>query len=312
VQLSCTAICTTDFSIIEGKHRYAAYPIIPGHEWTGTVINIADAKDRYLIGKRIVAENYSTCGRCSACRLGAWNLCTDYQEIGFNKNGGYAEYLVTRANNVHILPPEIPDEAAALIEPTAVVVHGLQHVQLELGNRLIILGDGPIGLLTIQVARVMGVDNIAVIGGYDNRLALCKEYGAKQIFNYHNEGDNLINNVLSQFGLADRIAETSGSVIAVKQSIELAQRGGKICLVGDYEDKQAFIIPNDILIKNLTIFGITASPGTWEKAIYLIATKKIEVISLVTHRTTLNKFKQALKMVQNKEDSVIKCVFKFG
>lgn len=312
IKLRCTSICATDFAIIAGKAPLVKYPIIPGHEWTGVVEEVADEKDKYLLKKRVVAENQINCMRCSACRQGKWTQCSNYDEIGYSWDGAYAEYLKTIANNIHLLPDGVSDLEAALIEPTAVALHVMLRADVQPGDNVTILGDGPIGILCMQIAKLQGGQKIFVSGGHDERLELCKTLGASEIFNRHKIAESIGETILKIHpGGSDVIIEAAGNPNAFKTAFEIAGQGAKIGITGFSEWEEAVIYPDHILVKNLTVVGANSGPGMWDKAIRLIANKEIELKSMITHTFKLAEYERALDIVQHKKDGVIKGMFVF-
>jgi 2-desacetyl-2-hydroxyethyl bacteriochlorophyllide A dehydrogenase len=313
IKLKYTAICATDFGVIEGRVPKARYPIIPGHEWSGIVEEVYDKRDEYLLGKRVVAENHITCMRCPACRQGKWNQCVNYDEIGFSKNGGYAEYLKTIANNIHLLPDEISDIEASLIEPTAVAVYTMLRTGVQIGDNVTILGDGPIGLLCMQIAKNMGGQKILVSGGHDSRLKLARKFGAYETFNRHTDPISIVERVREiHEGGSDVVIEAAGSPKAFRDALDIAHQEAIIGITGFCEWKEAIIQPDKILTKNLTVRGADASPGTWDIAIRLVANGKINLRELISHTFQLEECEKALMIVKNKEDDLVKGVFKIN
>ncbi len=312
IKLRCTSICATDFAVIAGKVPMAKYPIIPGHEWTGIVEEVFDEKDKYLLGKRVVAENQITCMRCPACRQGNWTQCPTYDEVGYSWNGAYAEYLKTISNNIHPLPDDVSDLEAALIEPTAVALHVMLRANVQAGDYVTILGDGPIGILCMQIAKLQGGQKIFVAGGHDERLELCKKFGAYEVFNRHKANASVVETAreIHPDG-SDIVIEAAGNPNALKAALEIAGQGAKIGVTGFCEWKEATIQPDLILVKNLAIVGANSGPGMWNRAIRLVASKEIDLLSLVTHTFELADYEQALDIVEHKKDGVIKGVFVF-
>lgn len=312
IKLRCTSICATDFAVIAGKVPMAKYPIIPGHEWTGIVEEVFDEKDNYLIGKRVVAENQITCMRCPACRQGNWTQCPTYDEIGYSWNGAYAEYLKTIANNIHLLPDDVSDIEAALIEPTAVALHVILRSNVQAGDNVTILGDGPIGILCMQIAKLQGGQKIFVAGGHDERLELCQKLGASEVFNRHKASASVVEAALEIHpDGSDIVIEAAGSPNAFKAALELAGQGAKIGVTGFCEWEEAMIQPDLILVKNLTIVGANSGPGMWNRAIRLVANNEFDLKSLVTHNFELADYERALDIVEHKKDGNIKGVFVF-
>ncbi|MFB3893923.1 MAG: zinc-binding dehydrogenase [Phycisphaerae bacterium] len=265
IRTGACAICATDLAMIAGWER-TPFGSIPGHEWAGTVDAAGEGVDSSLVGRRCVAENVWT---------------SDGGEVGFEHPGGYAEYFVTEAANVHVLPDDFDLTAAALIEPLAVCVRAVKRLARaasilevrgsELG-RTLIMGDGPIGLLMTAILRT-GV----LVGGRQHRLMLARELGADSTINYHdltpgNPADGIRRarrGVFPEMAEFQTIIEASGSDAAMQASLDLAAVGARVLVIGDYGAARAGFPWNRILHRELELIGSNASAGAWGEAVAL-------------------------------------------
>ena len=309
IETLAAGICATDLELIAGWDR-TGYPSIPGHEWGGRVAEVGPGVDRrWWVGRTVVADNVITCGGCPACRRGQWNACPDSQEVGFERPGAYGEFFLTRADHLIALPPNIPIEEAPLIEPLAVALHGMDRLGVRPGHRGVVLGDGPIGLLCVQLMSAAGAQDIILVGGHPERLALGAELGAKRCVNYHHVGQDLPQQILAWHGGTDRVVEASGSVRAVEQAVEFLGQTGCLLVLGDYGKDRAAIPMLRLLHKNLTLVGANASPGTWHRAVELAAAGMVRLGPMITHRFDRGQFDRAIDLVRRKQDGVVKAVF---
>jgi len=307
-ETAAAGICATDLEMIAGWDR-TGYPSIPGHEWSGRVAEVGTGVEPTWIGRPVVADNVITCGSCQACRRGQWNDCPQGKEIGFELPGAYGRFLVTRADHLIELPDTIALEHAPLIEPLAVAVHGMTKLAVRPGDRCVILGDGPIGLLCLQLACAAGGRDIIVVGGHEERLRLAATLGARHCVNYHEVGDRLARRIRDLHGGSNRVVEASGNIHAVEQAIECLGQQGCLLVLGDYRQHRAAVPMLTVLHKNLTIVGANASPGTWHRAVDLAASGLVRLAPLITHRFKRTQFHEALELVRRKQDGVIKAVF---
>lgn len=308
IETIACGICATDLEMIAGWDR-TGYPSIPGHEWSGRVAEIGPGVDDRWLGRAVVGDNVITCGHCPACRRGQWNVCPESKEIGFELPGAYAQFFATRADHLIELPAGVPVEHAPLIEPLAVAVHGMERLGVRPGHRCVVLGDGPIGLLCLQLARAAGGRDIIVVGGHAERLALATELGVANCINYHQVHGDLAKQILDLHGGSDRVVEASGSVRAVEQAIDFLGQMGCLLLLGDYRQHHAAIPMLKVLLKNLTLVGANASPGTWHRAVELAGSGQVRLGPLVTHQFGRAECAEAIELVRGKRDSVIKAVF---
>src|SRR5919201_298890 len=164
VRVGAAGICGSDVEVLEGRRpaRYVRYPIIPGHEWAGTVEAVGPNVENVDEGAAVVAEGFRACGDCARCREGRTNLCSaDYAETGFTHAGAFAEFLCIPADLVHQLPTGTDVAAAALLEPAACVAQGLLEVDLRPGMRAAVVGSGTLGLLAVALLARYGPSRLA-------------------------------------------------------------------------------------------------------------------------------------------------------
>lgn len=288
IRTGACGICATDLEMIHGWQR-TGFPAIPGHEWAGTVDAVAPNFDPKLIGRRCVAEN----------------VLADGGEVGFEHPGGYAEYLITEARNVHVLPDEFPFTVAALIEPLAVCVRALNRLRLECQDSALIYGDGAIGLLMLLLLRAEKVRNITLVGGRAERLKLAEQFGATAVLNYHDAGNDMVAaiNTLPDAPFPN-VIEASGSTAAMQASLAAAAREGKVLVIGDYGDGLADFRWNCLLHKELELIGSNASAGAWAEAVRLAVDGVVPLEKLISKRMLASDGPQAVQLVRNSRNLI--------
>ncbi|MGE5221908.1 MAG: zinc-dependent alcohol dehydrogenase [Omnitrophica WOR_2 bacterium] len=295
IRTGACGICATDLQMIAGWKR-TPFPSIPGHEWAGTVDAAGEGVDHALVRQRCVAEN----------------VLSDGGEVGFEYPGGYAEYFLTEAAKVHLLPVDFPMATAAIIEPLAVCVRGMKRLRLENQQRFLIIGDGPIGLLTLILLHHAGIRDIMLLGGREKRLALARELGAVDTINYHLIGADLVEGVLKQAGQAFSIViETSGSGTAMQASLYLTEDCGKILQLGDYGPARADFEWNYPFHHQLEIIGSNASAGAWEEAVRLAVVRRLPLEKLLTHRLPAARFAEGIELTRSKQVDLVKVVLEW-
>ncbi len=233
IKVAYAGICGTDMMIFAGKHPRAKAPVVLGHEFSGTIESIAD-NDHFHRGDRVTVEPYLTCGTCAACLAGQYHVCATLRCIGIDKDGGFAEYVAVPIHRLHHLPNNVSDEEGALTEPLAIAVHTVRRSDLKVGDSVVILGAGPIGLLIGQVAKQAGASEIFISDISPYRLQVAKQMGFTAV---HAKEEDIKEAVLSfTKGVgADIVFEVAGTQATANQMIQCIKYQGKIVVVSVYK-----------------------------------------------------------------------------
>lgn len=243
IQVAYCGICGSDLhEYLDGPHAIptqASHPISGvrapltlGHEFCGTVKSVGERVRGWVTGERVVVEPEYRCGHCFYCRQGQYNLCDGMGFIGLMGNGGMAESVVVPAYMLHSLPDTISFRSAALIEPAAVSLHAVRQSSLRLGQRCVIFGMGPIGLLLVALARLQGASRVIAIDVIQPRLDKAREMGATDVLHGSNPGvlDKIIQ---ATNGLGVDVAfEATGVQQGLDGCLRVLRRGGEAVLVG--------------------------------------------------------------------------------
>jgi 2-desacetyl-2-hydroxyethyl bacteriochlorophyllide A dehydrogenase len=292
--LAC-GICSTDLHMIAGWQR-TGFPAIPGHEWSGVVDAVGKGVDPRMVGERCVAEN----------------VLADGGEVGFEHPGGYGEFLVTEARNLHLLPPDFSPALGALIEPLAVCMHALHRLRLENQNSALIFGDGVIGLLLLLLLKQLGVEQVALVGGFAYRLALAEKLGASPVIDFHHLGADSKTELNRLTGKTfSTIFEASGSGSALQMAMREAGHGAQILVLGDYGGDRADFLWNDLLHQEFELIGSNASAGAWSEAVRLAVTGRLPMDRLVTHRFPIERFEEGFELAANQKNACVKVLLEW-
>lgn len=314
VNVHCVGVCATDLEIYQGEMIYflngeATYPIIPGHEWSGEVVEIGSNVTRVKVGDRVVGETTISCGRCRKCLAGSYNLCPNRVENGvLGKDGACAEYMVYPAHALHVFDPSISYEQACLLEPAAVSLRGIKRLKVTPEDSVAVIGAGPVGLLAVQAAKAYGAKKVVLIDMRETRLRQGLELGCDEIIDLSR--DDLIERAaaLTNGEMFTRIIEASGSPAAIESMTQIAASGSRIVLLGLCGGKQAKIDLDTIVTSDIDICGSLGSPGVWESVVELLETNKLDTAGLVTHRFSLHELEQAFSLMERKDPAIIKIV----
>ncbi|MBQ8747939.1 MAG: alcohol dehydrogenase catalytic domain-containing protein [Clostridia bacterium] len=309
IKVMAAAICATDLEVLDGNIP-AAYPLTPGHEWAGIVSDVADKENEHWIGKRVTGSNDVTCGVCEACRSGNWRYCKDFEEIGFKRNGAYAEYFDVPVYGLVELPEQLPFTHAALAEPMGVALGTWEKLSPEYGKTCLIIGAGSIGLCCLAVAKAMGMRKIVVAATSSKRLTVAKEIGAyatvatreENLFEamkkYHPEG-------------TDYIIEATGIEECIQNSLKLCKKGGYVALAGYGRGKTMSIRIDDIHVNNLHVVGAGNNWNQHKKAIRMMADGAVNMKPFVTNTLSLAEFGKGLDLARNRPEGFVKAIFTF-
>jgi threonine dehydrogenase-like Zn-dependent dehydrogenase len=290
--LAC-GICATDLLMIAGWER-TGFPSIPGHEWCGRVDAVGEGADPALVGKLVVGDN----------------ILPDGREVGFESPGGYAQFFVTRAGALFPLPDAIPPEVATLTEPMAVCLRAASRLPASL-QEAFIFGDGPIGLLTLMLLKQRGIRGLGMAGGKPAHLALARELGAEQTFDFHTLPD-LAGTLRSELAyLPPCIIDASGSATALNTAIDLVAPHGQILIVGDYGDARAGFHWNDLLLREIAIAGSNTGTGAWGTAVAFLKEGKLPFKRLISHVIPAHEFEQAIATARAGADQTIKVILRW-
>lgn len=261
-------------------------PLVLGHEAAGTVVDAGAGVPDSLVGSRVSIEPGVPCGHCRQCRSGTYNLCPEVQFFATPPvDGAFAEFVVVPADFVTVLPDHVSTAAGALLEPLSVAYWACRKAAVKPGERLLITGAGPVGLLVLQVARALGCTEVAVSDVAQQRLDTARSLGAAST---HLAG-------VDPLPSADMLIECSGAAAAVAGGIVALGAGGRAVLVGMGAD-EAMLPVSHIQRYEITVTGTFRYASTWPAALDLAASGAIELDALVTSRHGLADAQAALEL----------------
>ncbi len=313
VKVEAVGICMSDIEIMAGTRPepYIKYPVIPGHEWSGTVVNVGPDVTGFSPGMHVAVEGHNYCRVCFYCQRGETNLCIHYNETGFTLPGGYAEYVSVRADLAHPFGEHLSFEAAALTEPAACAGHGVLRANIQPGDTVVIVGPGTIGLLAVAWAKLFSPAQIIVVGLDRTNEAKAKAVGASHFVIADEHPADLVAEITEGRG-ADVVVECAGQTAAVATAFALTRRGGTLILIGIVGGNQSLPIESDIFCLNdLQVHGIFAySSAHFVKTLRLINDGLLNVAPLITHRFPLEKYQDAFQLLDTRPEPVVKVLLK--
>ncbi|WP_031079504.1 zinc-dependent alcohol dehydrogenase [Streptomyces sp. NRRL S-118] len=293
VRVAAAGICMSDRELYDG-HRdaaYVRYPVVPGHEWAGTVAAVGPGVDPALVGRKAVAEGFRACGACERCRGGETSLCQGgYAETGFTEPGAFADHVTVPARLLHPLHHDADLRAAALLEPAAVIAAAVRAGRPRPGERVAVVGAGTLGLLAVQLLSASSPGDLTVIDPRASRGEQALRFGA---------GTCLVPDEAEALrGRFDLIVETAGAPSTAAASCLLARRGGRVVLTGMFTPGAVGIDPVHLSLSQLEIRSVFGAPSSaWSDAVRAFGLGLLDPAPLVTHEFPLERFADAIALV---------------
>ena len=303
IKVSACGICGSDIHIFHNEYPNNP-PVIMGHELSGIIEKIGSQVSDWSPGNRVVTElHLASCGKCKLCRTGNQHVCSAKRPLGSKTDGGFANYIKVPQRLVHKIPDNVDLIDAAITEPTAICIHSLlEFGRVKPGNFVVILGPGPIGLISAIIVKNSGARHIVIAGTNKDeakRLKVATELGVNTVVNVEKEDLVKVINELTDGIGADVAIEASGAPAAINQAVQICCRQGTIIAIGMTQKEQILFNWNRAIIKETRIFMPFSSTWTsWEQALQLLSKKIIDVKSL-TNRRPLEEWKDAFDEVKN-------------
>lgn len=304
VRVKAAAICGTDVHIYnwnEWAAQRIKLPMTFGHEFCGEVVQVGEQVSHMQPGDLIAGETHIPCGHCFQCQTGNQHACKEMAILGVHTEGVFAEFAVVPAICGWKLAPETDPELGAIMEPIGVGVHGLLVEPLDVSS-VAIVGCGPIGIFTAQVAAALGAHPLFVLDTNPERLAMAQRIVAQAVGFNPREGD-VVRAVLSATGGrgVDVSVELSGSVAGTHLAFDLVRLGGRVSLVGLTGDPVTLSTCNDIIYKEVTVKGTTGRLmwKTWLQVDRLLASGRFDPRTVITHRFSLADYVEAFELAHS-------------
>lgn len=303
IEVKAAGVCGTDIHIYHDEFMVNP-PVILGHEFCGVVKEVGKNVTEFKEGDRVTSETAArVCGKCMYCRTGNYNLCPQRQGLGYGVNGAFTRYCVVRKGIVHLLPDNVDFASGALCEPLSCSVHGIvEKTGIKVGEVVVIIGPGPIGLLSSQISKAEG-GYVVVLGLSvdEERLALAKKLGANIVVNIEKESpEQIIRDLTKGYG-ADIVLECSGAPAGANLALRLVRKKGKFTQMGLF-GRPIQIDFEQIAYKELKVTGFFSQKWTtWEKAINLLGQGKVQTKPLVTDELPITKWQEGFEKKEKGE-----------
>lgn len=314
VELEYVGICGSDVHYFHDG-RCGDYVVngdfMLGHECAGTVVELGAGATHLKVGDRVALEPGITCGQCEFCKSGRYNLCPDVQFLATPPvQGCYENYIAFPENMCFKLPANISAKEGALVEPLSVGMHAANQGDIKLGDSVVILGAGCIGLVTLLACKAHGATDITVVDVISKRLDYAKKLGATRTINgKEKDAVKEIEKLTSGAGV-DKVLETAGAPITIQQTPYMVKNGGTIVLVGISAQEKIEFNFAKIMAKEVKIESVFRYRNIYPQAIAAIADGMIDVSGIVTHEFEFERIQEAFDCAINNKDDVVKAVIK--
>lgn len=318
-RIRAVAICGTDPEIISGNHEKKGwppeFPFTLGHEWAGDIVALGEGVTEFKVGDRVAGEAHKGCGSCENCMTGRYTLCLNYgrqdkghRHYGFTYPGANCEYNAYATKALRLIPDTLSYTHAALLDTAGVALHGIDMIGVTPGGTAAVWGPGPIGLMAMQMMKSMGAKTVIMVGRR-NRLQVAGELGADILVDYEKEDPvKRILEITDGVGV-DEIQECSGAAVALDQCLSSVRKGGKINLIGFYEDSKVILPPiTQIVMNEITLTGSRANPNVSGRALNMFASGSITGDKVVNQTFPLEDYAKAVDSFVNRKNGAIKVV----
>lgn len=314
IQVGYVGICGSDVHyfhdgrcgdfVVEGE-------FILGHECAGTVIGLGEGVTTLVVGDRVALEPGITCGQCEFCKTGRYNLCPDVQFFATPPvQGCYANYVAFPENMCFKLPAHISNKEGALVEPLSVGMHAAAQGEVTLGDSVVILGAGCIGLCTLLACKAYGATDITVVDVVEKRLEMAMELGATRVINGAKEDAKAVIATLTNGAGVEKVFETAGSTVTLAQTAYFVKNGGIIVLVGLAAQSESMFDFGKIMAKEAKIVTVFRYRNIYQKAIAAMASGVINVLPIATHEFAFDDISAAFHAAIYDKNNVVKVVIR--
>jgi 2-desacetyl-2-hydroxyethyl bacteriochlorophyllide A dehydrogenase len=291
VKVGACGICGTDVHIADGEFPPTPYPIVPGHEFAGQVVALGpDVPPEWHGGERVAVDPSLFCGHCPACHAGRGNLCANWNAIGDTVDGAFAEFVKVPAANAYPIPDSVSDQQGALIEPLSCAVHGMRRIGPVVGEDVLVMGAGTMGLLLMQLLNRAGARSVSVVDRKESRLGPATEAGAAET------ATDAAALSRPKFGVA---VDATGAPAAIETAFSHLDRGARLLIFGVTSgDAEVSLSPFRIYNDEITVLGSMAVLNSFGAAADLMADGAITTGPLLANPYPLDKFGDALAAVR--------------
>ncbi len=309
VNVAATAVCHTDLEIYTGRHPGVRYPVVMGHEATGTIESVGDGVIGLKPGQPVIINPIISCGRCDQCRRGAENLCRNAGLFGREVDGSLSEYVGLESRYIQPLPATLPLASATLIETLATVKHAQDRVGIRSGESVVVLGQGTTGLLHTRLAVLAGANPVIVVSRSRWKLDLAARMGAHHAVAV--DADAAVAEVVRLTGGdgADVVIDTAGGPATPTAAIDMLRPGGRLSPYAVCHEAVPGFTTFPLYYKEISIIGSRALlPSDLAPAVDLVASGKVDVSGFITATYPLSRTSEAFEEYERNPGRILRIV----
>lgn len=305
VRVEACGVCGTDLHIHRGLFP-ARFPLVAGHELAGVVEEAGPGVLHLWPGDHVAVDPNASCGVCRACRRGLGHLCANLSAIGVTADGGFATHCLVPARQAHRIAKDMAFPVAALAEPLACCLHGIERAGIGSGDVVLIIGAGLVGMLMVQLALLQGAAAVVVSEPAARKRETALRLGAHRVVDPAGEDlAQAVRDVTEEVG-ADVVIECVGGQATAQQAIALAGAGARVILFGVAPQSDRIAVsPYELYRREITITGSFVNPFTQAAALSLLQSGRVQVTDLITHRLPLEELPQAFALMESGEATKI-------
>ena len=317
-RVRAVSICGTDSHLIAGHYPNfwpPAFPIIPGHEWAGEIVRLGPGAEArgWEVGDRVAGTSHDACGTCQKCVEGRYNLCENYgveglhRQYGHNFQGADATYVVHGVKSIFALPDSVSFEEGAVIDPASIAMHCANRSGSRVGDTVVIMGAGAIGLLAGDCARIRGAGRVILVGR-GSRLEKAADLGFETLDSTSGDPVAAVRSMTGGLG-ADVVLEAAGVPQTMRWALDMLRRGGRCSVVG-IPIETVEVDMKRLVLDELELVGSRASAGEMRRVMPFVERGELRVAEVITHEFPLSRYADALATFRDKSSGAIKIIVK--
>lgn len=315
IRVAAAGICGSDIHYYKDGHIgdwWIRQPHVLGHEFSGIVEKIGNDVEGFSIGDHVAIEPIIPCENCHACDAGYYNLCVNLKFTGSpHTDGAFQQYVITRPRFTHIIPDGMSLQQAALVEPTSIAVHAVRQSQMQKGDSVAIIGAGPIGLLTLAVARAQWAGDSFISDLDESRLDKAVQLGVTRAIHARDDVVQRVKDATDGAGV-DIAFEAVGHHSTLEAGLNMVHPGGTLVVIGVSPEEHVSFNMMLAQSKEIKVIPIYLGRDAFPEALDLLASGEVNAEVIVTHTFSISDAKQAMETATYRKDNAVKVMFDMG